>query len=164
LNSLPDDITVRTLYSVIDEYGIPEERKNVADGKVISIHDSCTGRHFTDLHDQVRNIADELGLEIQELEHIREDTRCCGFGGMVVPANEDLAAKIMKRRASETDKEMVTYCAACRESMTMVDKPAFHLLEFIFSDDWQQGANPADNPLKQWYKRWQTKQKAKRVK
>ena len=164
LNSLPEDINVRTLYSVLDEYGIPDERKNVADGKVISIHDSCTGRHFTDLHDQVRNIAAELGLEIQELEHIREDTRCCGFGGMVVPVNQDLAKKIMERRASETDKEMVTYCAACRESMTMVDKPAFHLLEFIFSDDWQSGANPADNPLKQWYKRWQTKSKAKKLK
>jgi Fe-S oxidoreductase len=164
INALPDDIEVRTLYSVLAEYGIPEERKNVVDGKVMSIHDSCTGRHFTDLHDHVRQIADELGLEIQELEHIREDTRCCGFGGIVVPANPDLAKNIMKRRADETDKEMITYCAACRESMTMVEKPAYHLLEFIFSDQWQQGANGIDNPLKQWYNRWKTKRDASKVK
>jgi NADPH-dependent glutamate synthase beta subunit-like oxidoreductase len=164
MNALPDDIEVRTLYSVIAEYGIPEDRKNVAAGRVMSIHDSCTGRHFTDLHDQVRKIASDLGLEIQELEHIRENTRCCGFGGMVVPANPDLATNVMKRRAGETDKEMITYCAACRESMTMVGKPAYHLLEFVFSDQWKEGANGNDNPLKQWFNRWQTKRKVSNVK
>ena len=163
INALPDDIKIRTLYSVLAEYGIPEERKNAAAGRVMSIHDSCTGRHFTDLHDDVRQIADELGVEIQELDHIREDTRCCGFGGMVVPANPDLANKIMERRAGETDKDMITYCAACRASMTMVDKPAYHILEFVFSDDWQQGAKDNNNPFKQWFNRWQTKHKASKV-
>ncbi len=159
----PDDIKVTPVYEVLDEIGVPEDRKGIAAGKTISIHDSCTARHFPEIHESVRSIARDLGLEIEEFEHSKEDTRCCGFGGMVLLANEDLSTDIMARRASETDEDVVTYCGACRESMTMVDKPAFHLLEFIFSNDWQEGANGLDNPLQQWFKRWQTKRKAKKV-
>lgn len=159
----PDDIKVTPLYEVLDEIGIPKDRKGVAEGKTIAIHDSCTARHFPEIHESVRNIAKDLGLEIDEFEHNREDTRCCGFGGMVLLANEDLSTDVMARRASQTDEEVVTYCAACRESMTMVDKPAYHLLEFIFRDDWKEGAEGLDNPLKQWFKRWRAKRKAKKV-
>ena len=159
----PDDIEVTPLYEVLDEIGIPEERKGVAAGKTISIHDSCKAREYTDTQESVRHIAEELGLEIDEFEHNREDTRCCGFGGMVLLANEDLSTDVMDRRASQTDKDVVTYCAACRESMTMVEKPSYHLLEFLFSDEWKEGAHGLDNPLKQWYKRWKTKREAKKV-
>ncbi|MDZ7673105.1 MAG: FAD-dependent oxidoreductase [Halanaerobiales bacterium] len=159
----PDDIKVTTVYEVIDEIGLPEDRKDIANGKTISIHDSCTGRHFTELHESVRNLVKDLGLNIQEFEHNREDTRCCGFGGMVLLANKDLSTDIMKRRANETDKDVVTYCGACRESMTIAEKPAFHLLELIFSDQWKNGANDADNPIVQWYKRWQTKKKVEKI-
>ncbi|GAB6137773.1 hypothetical protein JCM15060_09620 [Halanaerobaculum tunisiense] len=160
----PDDIKVTPLYEVLAEIGIPEERKGVAEGKTISIHDSCTARHFPKIHEGVREIAQQLGLEVDEFEHNREDTRCCGFGGMVLLANEDLSTDIMARRANQTDKEIVTYCAACRESMAMVDKPAYHLLEFIFRDNWKEGAQGLDNPVKQWFKRWRAKRKAKQVK
>ncbi|GAB6098199.1 hypothetical protein JCM16358_00780 [Halanaerocella petrolearia] len=160
----PDDIKVTPLYEVLDEIGIPEERKGVAQGKTISIHDSCTARHFPEIHESVRNIAQDLGLEVDEFEHNREDTRCCGFGGMVLLANQDLSTDVMARRANQTDREVVTYCAACRESMAMVDKPAYHLLEFIFRDNWKAGAEGLDNPVKQWFKRWRTKRRAKKVK
>lgn len=160
----PDDIKVTPLYEVLDEIGIPKERKGVAEGKTIAIHDSCTARHFPKIHESVRNIAQDLGLEIDEFEHNREDTRCCGFGGMVLLANQDLSTDVMARRASQTDREVVTYCAACRESMAMVDKPAYHLLEFIFRDNWKAGAKGLDNPLQQWFKRWRAKRKAKKVK
>ncbi|MGM0501803.1 MAG: FAD-dependent oxidoreductase [Bacillota bacterium] len=159
----PDDIKVKTVYEIIDEIGVPEDRKGIADGKVISIHDSCKAREYIDTQDAVRHIADDLGLEVDEMEHNREDTRCCGFGGMVLLANEDLSTDIMNRRASETDKDIVTYCAACRESMTMAEKSSYHLLEFMFSDDWKDGANGLEGPLKQWYKRWKTKREAKKV-
>jgi NADPH-dependent glutamate synthase beta subunit-like oxidoreductase len=159
----PDDITVTPLYEAIEEIGIPEDRKGIANGKIIAIHDSCKARDYIDTQDSVRYIADELGLEVDEFEHNREDTRCCGFGGMALLANEDLSTDIMDRRANETERDIVTYCAACRESMTMADAPAFHLLEFMFSDDWKDGAHGLDNPLKQWYNRWSTKRKAKKI-
>lgn len=158
----PEDIKVTPIYDVLAEIGIPEERKGIARGKTISIHDSCTARNYPNIHDSVRKIAGELGLEIQELEYIRENTRCCGFGGMVVPANPDLATKVMARRAAETDKDVVTYCAACRESMMRVDKDAFHILEIVFGD-WKDQANPVDNPLKQWFNRWKTKNKVQKI-
>ena len=163
LDNAPDDIEVTTLYEVLDEIGIPEDKKGSADGKTITIHDSCQTRDFPEIHESVRHIANDLGLEVEEFEHSGEDTRCCGFGGMVLLANEDLSTDIMERRANQTDEDIVTYCAACRESMTMADANSFHLLEFLFGDEWTEGANGTDNPLQQWYKRWKTKREAKKV-
>ena len=158
-------LKVTLLYDLLAEVGLPEQAKGKAKGKVISIHDSCKARHYTQVHDSVRQLADEMGFEVQELEYIRENTRCCGFGGMVVPANQELATKIMTRRTEETDKDMVAYCAACRDAMTMVGQDTYHLLDLMFKDDILTGDAPGlNNPVKSWYNRRKVKSTIKKLK
>ncbi|AZR72149.1 pyridine nucleotide-disulfide oxidoreductase [Anoxybacter fermentans] len=158
-------LKVRSLYDVLAEVGLPEEAKNRGQGKVFSIHDSCTARHYTSIHDSVRKLMKEMGFKIQELKYIRENTRCCGMGGMVLLANKELAQRIMVRRTKETDKPMVTYCAACREAMTMGGKPAFHILDLIFKDDWKKGDAPGlGNPVVSWLNRRKTRSRVKKLK
>ena len=48
-------------------------------------------------------ILTELGYKIQEPEYTKDNTRCCGFGGMVVPANPDIASRVIKRRIEDGD-------------------------------------------------------------
>ena len=79
---------VRSLWEVLPEIGLPEGAKGVGKGSdlTIAVHDSCPTRDVTPIHDGIRWIMKELGYAVEEPPHTREKTRCCGFGGMVVPA------------------------------------------------------------------------------
>lgn len=161
------EMKVRSLWQIFQELGIPEQSMGIGrnSGLTFAIHDSCVTRDVPEIHAGIRHIIRELGYGIEELPHSRENTRCCGFGGMVVPANPELAKKIMDRRAQESDSEyMVTYCAACRASMVAGGKKGLHVLDLVFGDNWKGRETPGvDGPLQSWIKRWKSKQELKRV-
>lgn len=154
---------VRSLWEVIPEIGLPEEAKGIgADSDIVfAIHDSCPTRDISSIHDGIRWIMNELGYRVEEPPHTRENTRCCGFGGMVVPANPPLALRVMKRRTAEVESDyMVAYCAACRESMVKGDKKAVHILDLIFGGKFDSGSDYpglASNPLVGWVNRYKAK-------
>ena len=102
----------------------------------------------------------ELGYNVEELENSREKTRCCGFGGMIVPAVPGVAKRVMERRACETTTgHMVTYCAACRESMEKGQADALHILDLVFGEKYNKSqAQPRNaGPVKQWMTRYKSK-------
>ena len=156
---------VRSLWEVLPEIGLPDGAAGIGKGSdiTIAVHDSCPTRDVPEIHDGIRWVMNELGYTAEEPPHTKEHTRCCGFGGMVVPANPQLALKVMKRRTGEVDSDyMVTYCAACRESMVRGGKKAVHILDLIFSPVWTSKSEfpgiPA-NPLKSWINRYRSKKK-----
>ena len=154
---------VRSLWEVLPEIGLPE--KAVGIGKdadfSIAVHDSCPTRDVTQIQNGIRSIMNSLGYPVEEPPHTRETTRCCGFGGMVVPANPDLALRVMERRTAEVKSDvMVTYCAACRESMVRGGKKALHILDLIFSGPWKKDSSyPGlpDSPITSWANRYKAK-------
>jgi len=154
-----------SLWELLPEIGLPPEV--IGEGEdsdlTFAIHDSCSTRDISAIHDGIRWIINELGYEIEELEHSREDTRCCGYGGMIVPVNPELAQTMMKKRASQAESDyMVTYCAACRSSMAMGGKKALHVLDLVFDGPWTSESNIPDagaNPLTSWLNRYKTKRK-----
>ncbi|WP_207640839.1 FAD-dependent oxidoreductase [Desulfitibacter alkalitolerans] len=164
ITTMSPHLKVRSLYEVLKEVGIPEEVKGIGKGKVMALHDSCVTRDCSTIHDSVRFLMREMGYKIEELPHNRENTRCCGFGGMVVPANPNLAKRIMNRRASEAKSEhIITYCAACRESMTMGGKKALHLMDLMFNRQWDKtGAPGLQGPLQNWLNRYKSKKEIQR--
>ena len=106
----------------------------------------------------------ELEYEVEELENSREKTRCCGFGGMIVPAVPEVAKKVMQRRAEEsTTGHMVVYCGACRESMENGGIDAQHILDLLFGDTYttEKVGKRNQGPITQWMNRYKTKQKLK---
>jgi len=161
------DKKVRSLWEVFMEIGIPEEARGIGkdSGITFAVHDSCVTRDVSQIHEGVRYILRELGYGIEELPHSRENTRCCGFGGMVVPANPELAQRVMERRASEAQSDyIVTYCAACRTSMIKGGKKGLHILDLIFGGQWKDREVPGvDGPLASWVKRWKCKQEIKKA-
>ena len=160
---------ITSLWELFPEIGLPE--KTYGEGEdsnlTFAIHDSCSTRDIHPIHDGIRWIINELGYDIEELEHSREDTRCCGYGGMILPVNPELAQKIMRKRASQAESEyMVTYCAACRGSMATGGKTALHILDLVFRGPWTEESDFPEagaNPLKSWAKRYQTKRKIKKL-
>jgi len=160
---------VISLWQLLPEIGLPEEA--VGKGKnsdvVFAIHDSCPTRNVSSIHDGIRWIMNELGYKVEEPPHTRENTRCCGFGGMVVPANPDLALRVMQRRTSEMESDyVVAYCAACRESMVKGGKKAVHILDLIFGPVFttkSEFPGLPGSPVTSWVNRYKSKRNINKV-
>ncbi len=158
-------LKVTSLWALLPQIGLPKELVGKAKGSdvVFSLHDSCSIRPYSQIHDGIRWIMNELGYQAVEPERTRETTRCCGFGGMIVPANPDLAMRVMKRRVDDFETpEVVTYCAACRQSMLMGGAKAWHILDLIFGPVVRKGAAPPEDTLSQPIKAWTNRYKAKK--
>lgn len=132
------DIKVTSLWSVINEIKIPNELKNNYDdiNKEFSLHDPCPIRYESKIHDDVRNILNDLGVKVVEFDKNREKSECCGAGAMVRVTNPEISIKQTQKRASEAKSDtVVSYCQSCCESMLSVGKKSLHILDFIFNED-----------------------------
>ncbi|MGL5001232.1 MAG: FAD-dependent oxidoreductase, partial [Cetobacterium sp.] len=132
---------VISLWELLPKIGVPASQIGIGKNSDVkfNIHDSCSIRKESNIHDGIRWIMNELGYEVEELENSRDKTRCCGFGGMIVPAVPNVAKKVMERRATETTTgHMVTYCAACRESMEKGNTDALHIADLIFGEKYEK--------------------------
>ena len=130
------DLKVRPIYAVLLEAGLPVESLTKK-GQIFSLHDSCKARWEKEWQDSVRALIVELGHEIEEVRNSRDKTRCCGLGGMVPYADPQLSARITGKRADEFARDILTYCASCREALVMF-KPALHVLDLVFNADWKR--------------------------
>lgn len=158
---------VVSLWDLLPKIGLPKNQVGIGKSSdvIFNIHDSCSIRKESQIHDGIRWIMKELGYQVEELENSRDKTRCCGFGGMIVPAVPDVAKKVMERRASETTTgHMVTYCAACRESMEKGHTDALHIVDLIFGDTYDKSQMKPRNagPIKQWMTRYKSKMELNR--
>jgi Fe-S oxidoreductase len=154
---------------VLPEIGLPEgvNGQGAQSDLTFAVHDSCSTRDKTEIHDGIRWIMGELDYATEEPEYTREKTRCCGFGGMVVPANPELALRVMRRRTAEVESDhMVTYCAACRESMVKGGKEAAHILDLIYEPTKSKETEfvgVGGGPLKAWGNRFKAKRELERA-
>lgn len=153
-----------SLWEVLPIIGLPEEIRGKAKDSdiVFTIHDSCSTRHLTELHDGIRWILNELGYKVIESKYSREKTRCCGFGGMVVPANPEVAMKVMAKRVETLESEnVIVYCAACRSSILKGGANAWHILDLIWGPVVYANDNPPKDvlasPVASWMNRYKSK-------
>jgi len=172
MNTLKEcqDYTTRSLWAILPEIGLPPEAVGKAKGSnvVFSVQDSCSVRDKTEIHNGIRWILTELGYTYQEADRTRENTRCCGFGGMVGGANPDVAFRVMKRRVEDFKTPyIVTYCAACRQSMLNAGGKAWHILDLVFGDVIHENTAPPEdvlaNPVKAWKNRYRSKSLIKKA-
>jgi Fe-S oxidoreductase len=111
-----------------------------------SVHDPCSTRQELDLQNTIRNLIRTSGHEVVELEHSKESTYCCGLGGMAFEVAPELSAQKARRIISDTEHDLVTYCASCHGNQTMQGARVIHVLDLIFDNNWQDKivAPPAD--------------------
>ncbi|MEK6266241.1 MAG: (Fe-S)-binding protein [Clostridium sp.] len=154
---------VRSLWEVLPEIGLPDSSRGIGKNSdiVFGIQDSCHTRNVPEIHDGIRWIMDELGYKYEEPPHTKELTRCCGLGGMVSPANPELVQRVIKRRAEEFQTDyIVTYCAACRDSMVRGGKKSIHILDLIFGGPWDSKSEfpgAPSSPITSWKNRYKSK-------
>lgn len=124
------------LWTLLDRIGLPpgvnSENKKA---RRLAVHDSCTTRHEAGLQESVRSLLGKLGFEAEELARTRERTVCCGYGGLMIFANPEVAQKEIGRRINESESDYLTYCAMCRDNFASRGKRAFYLMDLLFSAD-----------------------------
>jgi glutamate synthase (NADPH) small chain len=130
---------VVSLWELMAEMDLPVQDTKVSGGK-LAVQDACTTRHEPVIHEAVRHILTKLGYDIEELSYSKEQTKCCGYGGLMSFANQELAQKIVEDRISETKEDFVAYCAMCRDRFASKGKRTFHLLDLIFETDLEKAA------------------------
>ena len=144
--------------------GFPKEL--IGKGKdsdvIFNIHDSCVTRNVTSHHENVRWILDQLGYKYEEMNNNRENTRCCGVGGMVCSSNPDLYKRIYMRRGADcTQDSVITYCGSCRGTMEAAGKDALHILDLMFGDVYTESTFEArgySSEEEMWEHRLKTKE------
>ncbi len=153
------EVKVRTIYEVLNEVGLPESVATIMPG-TFNIQDACGARQAPDVHAAVRQLVTALGHTIEEMEHNRERSICCGSGGMVPAVAPTLAKRMTDFRLSEATHDLVTYCASCRARLSKAGHPTLHVLDLPFNPNWPQTKTAPPPPnLKRWWRRWRLKRR-----
>ncbi len=154
------DIEVISLWEVLANVGIPEEKVGIAKAidHEFTIHDPCPTRDIDKIHNSVRNIVDKLGFKIEEMEYNKGKTLCCGSGGMVSVTQNQLAKAHTMRRAQEAKTEyIITYCQECVESMRRGGKKSYHILDLLFTEGFQNMEQKNQGVITKWTNRYKGK-------
>ncbi|MBS3976699.1 MAG: NAD(P)-binding protein [Syntrophomonadaceae bacterium] len=122
-----------TVWTFLEQIGLPDKAKEGVSPKKLAVHDACTTRHEARLQKSIRSILHKLGHQVEELDTGWGKTECCGYGGLQLFANRDLARKGAERRIKESEADYLAYCAMCRDIFAGRGKRVYHLLDLIFS-------------------------------
>jgi hypothetical protein len=133
---------VETLWTLLDRIG-PPAAAGPAASRRLAVHDSCTTRHEPQIHASVRNLLARLGHEVEELPYNHDNTVCCGYGGLMMFADREVARKVVNRRVRESETDYLTYCAMCRDNFAGRGKRAIYLLDLLSAPDRE---NMAERP------------------
>jgi Fe-S oxidoreductase len=154
-HNLPD-MPVETLWTLLDRIGPPSGTE--AAPRRLAVHDSCTVRHEPQIHASVRSILARLGHEAEELPHNRGTTVCCGYGGLMMFADREVARKVVGRRIAESAADYLTYCAMCRDNFASQGKRAIYLLDLLCAADPEKQAG---RPAPGWSERQENRARLK---
>lgn len=136
----PGGFTVTTVYNLLADHRLSSSR-NLSNAH-FTIHDPCSIRFEQHIHQAVRTIAGDLGVQLFEMEHNRAATLCCGEGGAAGRMGGDHAAAWADRRREETnDQPLITYCAGCARMLQHRGR-VHHIIDLLFPDAGPDHATP----------------------
>ena len=172
-------VRVSTVYEIMAREGLPGGARNnshytewVAQNRLpcsgleaesmpaasVTIHDSCPARYAPSVRGAVRDVADQMGLRVDEIKFKNGSTKCCGAGGCAAMGNTALADRNAKARAEQANSLVVTYCANCRERLSSY-VPAVHILDIVFESGYQRPTREYRDGWQNWLNRWILKKK-----
>lgn len=127
------DMVVEPIWTLLEKIGLPDQIDGTMTPLTLAVHDTCTTRHEAELQQSIRNILHKLGHRVEELKNSHEVTECCGYGGLMLFANKEIAHKMINKRINESNHDYLTYCAMCRDNFANQGKQTYHLLDLVFS-------------------------------
>ncbi|NYT11464.1 MAG: 4Fe-4S dicluster domain-containing protein [Methanomassiliicoccales archaeon] len=108
----------QTLSNLIEDGTIELEGEDIS----VTYHDPCDlGRHRGEYEAPRKVLRSIPGLELREMEFIKERGICCGAGSGVKKAHPDLACAIARKRLDSAESTgadyLVTACPFCRKNL-----------------------------------------------
>lgn len=140
------EIAARSLWEALLAVGLPDGARALST-EPVAVHDPCTSRYLPQARQAVRSILQAVGQPVEELDLSAERTECCGYGGHMDAVDAPLAREVAGRRVARTGRELLAFCAMCRDQLSRQGTPARHLLEALFPDSPDSGARLAPEPL-----------------
>ncbi len=120
-----------SLWEWLDTH-ITDIKPDMSIQKDLCIHDPCSARHDTAWQDAVRHLVSRCGISFTEPVNTREHTACCGYGGLVWCAQEDLAKHIATRLGENLgNNTALASCIMCRDRLVSSGKDCLHLLDIL---------------------------------
>jgi len=132
LERSPLGIKVRSVWELLAEDWQPRDRWPDLQ---VGIHDPCAARYDDACQGAVRQLLSKMEIGLEEDQPAGRDTRCCGLGGQVKPVDPPLAAGIARRRSSEFQGPIVTYCSRCRASLHRGGGSTIHIAQLVLGID-----------------------------
>jgi Fe-S oxidoreductase len=91
-------------------------------GEVVTYHDPCHLGRKVGVYDAPREVIKSVkGIELREMERIKDQSWCCGAGGGVLAAYPDFARKAAEERVEEAEatgaSAIVTACPWCEYNL-----------------------------------------------
>lgn len=127
-------VEVVSIYEVLDAFDIPEDKRGAYAGHHVTIHDPCPTRSVARIHTAVRSLVKRLGFEVHEMPYTKEETLCCGKGGMIDHTAPDTSREHTTRRQEHIQMDCITYCRECTQTLAQDAHTTVHLLDLLFSD------------------------------
>ncbi|MCI1822092.1 pyridine nucleotide-disulfide oxidoreductase/dicluster-binding protein [Megasphaera sueciensis] len=121
------------IWDILAERGLPEGAKGL--NYPVAMHDSCGARGNAHIQKTMRLIAKRLGCVLVDTEYSGDYSPCCGYGGLVMYANREVAHEMAKMCVERSDTPYITYCMACRDRLAREGKESRHLLELIYNEN-----------------------------
>ena len=118
------------IWEVLEKIGLPEKAKRM--DKPIAVHDACGARGDHATQESVRRIAESLGCAVCDTQYERDQSPCCGYGGLTQYTNREVAKKMTDKCLERSDLPYLSYCMACRDRFAREGRESMHLLELVY--------------------------------
>jgi fumarate reductase (CoM/CoB) subunit B len=86
-------------------------------GLKVTYHDPCNVARGMGMVDEPREILNQIGVEVKEMETNGKQAECCGGGGGVLVTDKSLAERLAEKRMNQAlntgVKTLVTLCPTC---------------------------------------------------
>lgn len=139
--SFAPQLHITTVYQYLAERQPPT---SLPAATPLTVHDACVLRRDSGTQLAVRSLLSSLGYQVVEMDHSRQQTLCCGQGGMVAAVDRPLAANWREQRRAEIKgTPTVVYCAGCAASLSS-SAPVLHLTQLLAHP---KGATLPQKPL-----------------
>jgi Fe-S oxidoreductase len=149
-----EGIKVTSVYELLktDKY-IDTSISNTYKSQIYILHDPCPTRFENEIHHSVRDLLNKVSVKFTEFENSRENTSCCGDGGMVSVLNKEISNYQLQNRTKEANgKNIISYCQSCVNNFKSQNNDSKHILEFLIDVDVE--TNLATSTLKKWSNRY----------
>lgn len=96
-----------------------------------SVFDPCAARNRPELHNAVRRIVENCGVEQEELSSSGAAAQCCSWGGHGYCVNQLYTNGQIEQQCRQSDLPYICYCTNCRDIFAARGKDCRHILDYI---------------------------------